>query len=274
MHCRSTLNKRQLDPAMITDRSSQIGESVLSFFAISALLVGSLSCARVPGLNDCIDFAGHWTTNWETTIPVILVGRIVSNDASRQQHGSCRDRYFTIQLYRVTVEVENILRGESIPSGVDIYYFSSVGSTAGPPRLGMRENGGRWHIGGRELFLLRRDSGVLRTLCDTTAGCVYHVFTGAHNGFRVDPTKPIAYSVVRLLLSRGNRCNDKQMIEAIKSYSTPDYDLKYTVPRLQEIAETETPDVRSAACKELVYQANVMHRSVSGLERSCANHKR
>jgi hypothetical protein len=103
---------------------------------------------------------------WETSIPVIVVGRVAANVAIRKEHGSCQDKYFPVQLYRVTVDVENVLRGENIPSQVDVYYFSGLGSHVGPARLGMRENGGRRRLGDRELFLLRRDSGVLRTKYD------------------------------------------------------------------------------------------------------------
>jgi hypothetical protein len=238
------------------------------------LIAACLSCARVPWLNDCTEFSG----DWETSIPVIVVGRIDSNIAVRSQHGSCLDPYFTVQLYRVTVDVENVLRGQGIPGKIAVYYFSGVGSMGGPPRLGMHENGGRWQRGDRELFLLRRDSGVLRTKCDTLHACVYPVLTGAHPAFRVDTTKPIAYSAVRLLLSRGEGCSDRQMIEAIASEfpnspGAAELSMKYAIARWQEIAQTETPDVRNAACKKLVYHAEMTHTRISGLERSCPKYR-
>ncbi len=240
-------------------------------FKSAGLLIGaiilllSLSCTSVPWLNDCTQFSG----DWETSIPVIVVGRIVSNVAIREEHGSCRDKYFPVQLYRVTVDVENVLRGKNIPNEIRVYYFSGVGSQGGPARLGMRENGGRWRVGDRELFLLRWDSGVLRTKCDTLAACVYPVLTGAHPGFRVDPTKPIAYSVVRLLLSRGEGCSDKQMIEAIESLQSWNLSEKYALTRLLDIAETETPPVRNAACQDLADVAEAMHTSFPGFDRTC-----
>src|SRR6185437_9543612 len=96
--------------------------------AITLLL--SLSCTQIPWLNDCTQFSG----DWETSIPVIVVGRILSNVAIREEHGSCQDKYFPVQLYRVTVDVENVLRGENIPNKIDVYYFSGVGSQGGPGR--------------------------------------------------------------------------------------------------------------------------------------------
>ncbi len=69
--------------------------------------------------------------------------------------------------------------------------------------LGMYGEGGIWHMGDREMFFLRNDSGVLRTICDTWNTCVVPVFSGAHPGFKPDPGKPLAEAIIDLLLTRG-----------------------------------------------------------------------
>ncbi len=208
--------------------------------------------------------------------PVILVGRILANAKVGRARVSRIDKYHQVQLYRTAVRVENVLRGKTPTSDISVYYFAYIASS-GPPGLGMSENGGTWHIGDREMFFLRTESGVFRTICDRLRSCVVPVRSGAHPNFKADPRKAIAHSIIDLLLTRGQDCNDSQMIQAISSNpfqalsSNPAWDFSesYTIQKLQQIATQETPAVRRAACNELIYMTRIRRLTVPALNSVC-----
>jgi hypothetical protein len=187
--------------------------------------------------------------------PIVAVGRILSNEKAgkvRQWHPK-EDSISTyqVQLFRVTAEIENILRGGPLPNKAEIYYFAFVGNVGGPPGLGMAGGSGTWHIGDRGLFFLREESKKLRTECDLSARCVPPVLSGSHPNLKVDPKQPLAYSIVDLLLTRGIDCHDQQMIEAVSNYAPSLFSQSYAIRKLRQIAKEEVPSVRAAACKRL-----------------------
>lgn len=182
---------------------------------------------------------------------IIIVGQIISNRAIGSPYPSHWDENYIVQLYKVDVKVENVLRGPSFTGNIDIYYFSFFGLMGSPARLRMAENGGTWHVGDREIFFLRRDSGVLRTTCDFLQYCVIPVRTGAHPKFKLDPSKPINDSIIDFLLTRGIGASDGDMIQAIEKTPGDNFSKEYWIQKLQQLAAQETPPVRQAACKVL-----------------------
>jgi hypothetical protein len=184
--------------------------------------------------------------------PIIVVGKILSATDVGASHPSKWYPDDTIQLHRVRVKIENVLRGD-VTGDIAVYYFASVGPIGGPARLGMFNQAGRWHIGDREMFFLRWDSGVLRTICDAYAACVISVFSGAHPEFRVAPGRPISHAIIDLLLTRGEGCNDDQMVRAIERSDAEHFSKEYTIKKLEELATTETPEVRAKAREWLGY---------------------
>jgi len=180
-----------------------------------------------------------------------VVGTILQNTKVGQLRRANWDEYATVQLYRVTVHIENVLRGSLRDRNIPVYYFAYAGTIGGPPGLGMAGTGGTWHIGDRELFFLRRDSRVLRTICDFSHTCVMPVHTGKHPGFHFEPGKPVADSIVDLLLTRGQNCTDQQMKQAFVHCYAFGFSPDYTVKKLQQIAATEDPAVSSEACETL-----------------------
>jgi len=83
--------------------------------------------------------------------------------------------------------------------------------------------------------------------------CVTPLATGEHPGFHFEPGKPLAESIIDLLLTRGQNCTDEQMKKAIASGAADGFSLDYTVKRLQQIAATEVPTVSNEACETLAY---------------------
>jgi len=185
--------------------------------------------------------------------PIIAVGTIVRNTKVIQFQGANWDEDTAGQLNRVTVHIEKVLRGNVRDSNIPVYYFGYGRRLDGPPGLGMAGTGGRWRIGDREIFFLRPDSGLLRTSCDFAQRCVTPLATGEHPGFHFEPGKPLAESIIDLLLTRGQNCTDEQMKKAMASGDAEGFSLDYTVKRLQQIAATEVPTVSNEACETLAY---------------------
>ncbi|HEY3457398.1 MAG TPA: hypothetical protein VGK64_22650 [Bryobacteraceae bacterium] len=203
----------------------------------------------------------------------VVVGRIVSNSRFGTPHPSHWNRYRTVQLYGLAIHVENVLQGDIQNPSIDVYYFADVGSQGGPARLGMREDGGQWRIGDRELFVLRREAGVFRTVCDFSAVCVTPVLTGAHPAFRRNISRSIKEDIVEILLTRGEHCDDSQMIRAISSdpRGNPAWSFSesYTFKKLRQIATEETSAVRKAACEDLSSAAEIRRITLPWLRTVC-----
>jgi len=181
------------------------------------------------------------------SIPIIVVGRILANE----DIGSARkeDEFSApIQLCRVTIQIENILRGRIAKGRTAVYYFTEVGSTGASPRLGMSPYAGSWHLGDRMIFFLRRDAGVLRTTCDFRDYCVVQVFSGAHPGFKATPDKSLAENIVDLLLTRGADSSNRQMIKAITKSRVLDFSEGYALRKIEQLVLGGPQEVTNAAC--------------------------
>lgn len=212
-----------------------------------------LGCGRVPSLTalNLEDESANSPFSGVASVSAIVIGRVLGSVAVGRPHPAKWDRYFTIQLFRATVGVENILRGDEMGSEIAVYYFSQVGSMGGPPRLGMFGQGGTWRTGDREVFFLRHDSGVLRTICDFSRSCVVPLRTGPHPGFQLDRFRPDADVIASLFLTRGTGCGDREMVRSISDNDGWSFSPGYAVQKLQKIALEEAPAVRSQACETL-----------------------
>ena len=95
----------------------------------------------------------------------IVVAGILSTDVPIRigvpMHG---DPSNLLQLCKLTLQVENVMKGTQIPATISVYYFTWMG-LKGPRQLG------DWDKGRRRVLWLRRDVGVLRTICDGWDTC-------------------------------------------------------------------------------------------------------
>jgi len=189
-------------------------------------------------------------------VPIILVGQIVAYSELGRSRSSRWDATNRIQLCRIIVRVENVLRGGVARDDVPVFFFVSVGSTGGPPQLGMIGRTGRWRIGDRELFFLKRDSGVLRTIIDNYALAAQPVLTGAHTNYKSRPGETVPEMIVDILLTRGQGCSDQQMAQAVSRSVADFFDLPYTVRKLRQLANNEVPVVQKAAHDKLEELSN------------------
>ncbi len=194
---------------------------------------------------------GHLPYGRLASIPIVLVGRILSNAIVGRPRHAQGDEYEILALYCVHVRVENVLKGQVMSNEVSIYYFSDWGPLGGPPRLGMVTNGGNWHVGDRVMFFLRKEAGELRTACDFSDRCAVPVFSGSHPGFEVNPGRPLGYSIIDFLLTKGYAIGDEQMIKAVFSDRPSLFSDSYTIEKLKQLSTSGAPEIRKAACESL-----------------------
>lgn len=222
-----------------------------------------VSCERVPRLVEYGNNQERSTAESLSAAPIILVGQI----AAYRELGRPRPSRFDaepIQLCRITVQVETVLRGDVAPGEVPIYFLVNFGSTGGPPQLGMVGRTGNWRIGDRELFFLQRDSGTLRTIIDNYALAARPVLTGAHTSYEPRPGETVPEMIVDILLTRGQECSDQQMAHAVSRSVADFFDLPYTVRKLRQLANDEVPIVKKAALDKLDELSNSWPKIRSG----------
>ena len=85
---------------------------------------------------------------------IVVVGVLASDTLVRRPVPMRSDPKCPLQLRRLTVRVENVLKGEVLPETITVYYFTWAGGFDGPRPLGF------WTVSGRRILWLRTDSGV------------------------------------------------------------------------------------------------------------------
>jgi hypothetical protein len=183
--------------------------------------------------------------------PVILVGRILDSRRVGSPRPSIWDGAAPYQQYRTTVAVENVLNGSISLGTVEIYFMVNLRS-GGHKGLGTINDGGSWRIGDREMFFLQRDSGRLRTICDSFAyNCVEPVLSGSHASIQSHTS--VRDMIADIFLTRGKGASDAQMIKAMDRATSVSFRFahEYSMKKLEEMVQTETPPVRRAACQYL-----------------------
>lgn len=182
--------------------------------------------------------------------PIVVVGVIESDTLVR---GPARSDGALVQLRKLKIRVENVLRGDAVGGAAIVYYFTWAGGFDGPKPLGI------WNMPGhstpiyRRVLWLRRDSGVLRTACDGWDYCTMPANSGAHPSYRPDPNKPLGYALADMLLTRGEGVTDTEFAAQVDWGAPSTIPEAYVVEKLQHLAATESPVVRAAACKQLSY---------------------
>jgi hypothetical protein len=130
--------------------------------------------------------------------PIVVAGVIADDTLVLRPIPMPSDPTHPLQLRRLTLQVENVLKGGPLPVRIEVYYFTWAGGFDGPQPLGM------WAAGGRRVLWLRKDSGVFRTSCDGWDYRTTSVDSGSHLHYRPDSQKPIAYALADLILTRGD----------------------------------------------------------------------
>src|SRR5579863_3127425 len=192
--------------------------------------------------------------------PIVVVGVLLSDILVRRPIPMRSDPKVPLQLRRLAVRVEHVLKGSNIPGAITVYYFTWAGGFDGPRPLGF------WTVGGRRILWLRRDSGVLRTACDGWDGCTEGVWSGAHPLFRPDSQKPLEFALVDLHLTRGEGITNEIGFATEVFREEPDQIpglQAYAVQKQRHLALTEHDDVKSSACFALwIYSVDKVQAAI------------
>jgi len=210
---------------------------------IALFLTWSAALPPAPRLVDQVDRPMR-----RESAPIIVVGVLVSDTVVRTPVPMRSDPKYPLQLRKLVVDVENVLRGAPIPEIINVYYFGFAGAFDGPRPLGF------WRLGDRRILWLRRDSGVLRTACDGWDGCTEGVWSGAHVGYRPDQQNPLQFSLVDFHLTRGTGTVNKIAFATEVSWQEPTGVPgleEYAIEKLRYLALTEQDEIKSSACGSL-----------------------
>lgn len=204
--------------------------------------------------------------NPKPTASVIVAGVLEMDTLVRRPVPMHSRPTYPLQLRRLTVRVENVLKGSQIPETIEVYYLTFAGGYDGNRPLGS------WNVGNRRILWLRRDSGVLRTVCDGFDSCTEGVWSGAHLHYKPDPQMPLDYALVDLLLTRGegavNEIGFATEVFREEPSQIPGLQV-YAVEKLRHLALTEHGDIKSSACQSLwIYTVD---RIDPGIQRQADN---
>src|SRR5579864_84266 len=210
-------------------------------FLVLAIVLNA-GCSRAPRLTELDEKANSQAR----LAPVVVVGMADIDALIGRPVPSRRDPGYPMQLHRVRVKIENVLKGSIGQQTIFVYYFGFAGGFEGPRPLGFGREPSR-----RILWLLR-DGGVFRMACDGWDGCTMPVMSGAHTRYRADPRKSLDQALVDILLTRGEGEIDNVRFASEILRGTPDQGFQgYVIEKLGHLALMETSDVKSSACTQL-----------------------
>jgi hypothetical protein len=95
-----------------------------------------VSCEREPRLS-ALQYPSQFSPYQRVSaIPIILVGRIIANSKIGQSQSEKQDHSrFIRQLFRLTIAVENVLKGNVALGNIEVYYFTNLGPIGEHPDL-------------------------------------------------------------------------------------------------------------------------------------------
>lgn len=211
---------------------------------LTASLMLWVACQSTPKLIDYSIVQTPAGTSAARAAPVVIVG-ILGTDVPVA--GAVRSHWnpqISYRLHRVTVAVENVLRGHLASRSINVYYFHFDVTYIGSPPLGS------WRSGERRLMFIKRDAGVLRLACDGADYCTYLVQSGAHIGYKPDPHRPLDAALADILLVQGVGTNELVFADSIER-SASKISRTYAVPKLEALALSDKSTIRRAACYTL-----------------------
>ena len=176
--------------------------------------------------------------------PVIIVGVIESDSVVLRPVPMHSDGRTPLQMRKMRVGIENVIRGEIKDEHVEVFYFTWGGGFDGPQPLGM------WNVGSRRILWLRRDGAALRTACDGWDGCTWGVYSGSHPHLKIEPGESTDRALADVVLTRGEGQIDEARFAGAISRGAPAPD-SYLIEHYRRLAATERAGVKAAACEAL-----------------------
>lgn len=141
----------------------------LTYALAAVVAAAAFGCAHASDLRDSFDKSQYYELfdhklRVEVAAPVILAGRVVKVTQLGGPRRSAGDPSLKTQLTRITIDVENVIKGSVTASPVDfLYYIFSPENTRDLARLRYIPE-----IGQRRIFFLTSGKGHLRSIGDVT----------------------------------------------------------------------------------------------------------
>jgi hypothetical protein len=178
------------------------------------------------------------------TAPIVVVGTIISEREVGPAKPSAWSSRMRVRLQQLKINVENVLRGDVQLGEQEFYAFYTATSYDGPPPLGS------WQYqasGKRKLFYLRRNCGVIRTVCDVKNSCVVPVNSGRHPSSIDDRKGPLERAIAQILFTRGIDITREQFLDGLES-SAKFVPITYAKPHLLRLSQSGDARERDVAC--------------------------
>jgi hypothetical protein len=211
----------------------------VSELLLLALLALQPACNRIPQLRPYSDAVN----NQYLAAPLVVVGVVEADESLGTPVLS--PSHSPLQLHRVTVHVENILKGAVPERSFPVYYFTFANLNVGFRVLIFHRDPVR------RVLWLRKDGGVYRTACDWQ-NCTAWIASGAHPGYRPDPDASLDQALVDLTLTRGEGPVDNDEFAKELDQFVGRAGLEgYTIEKLRHLALTESSEVKIKACTDL-----------------------
>lgn len=173
--------------------------------AVAAVAIGQISliiigCTRAPDLPDLFQMSGRGKSfDVELAAPVVVVGFVERSDEVGRPRRSRADPRLGVQLTRVRIQVEQVLRGAVAQGALTFYYYAySPSGEVGPPG-GARLY--RTYAGARYVFFLQTSPGGYRSVGDVT-DYAFRVLSGRH-GEDFCRGKSVGCCIAEILLVPG-----------------------------------------------------------------------
>jgi len=237
--------------------------------SVGALTTSLLLTACQPrwGFQDLYDpsqtsvYSNHYAV-FETA-PNVVVGVVTSVAVIGEPQPARRDQKLLVQLTKVDIQVENVLRGDVPRAPAHFYFFGYSDKNpgyGGPPLY-------RVSIGDRRVFFLVREMGELRSAADVFDYTLF-VASGSHKDLPFGKDTPLGDVIAEVLLSLGDGYDSADM-RSILPLSCRVLDQlssrRHTVALLRKLLEARDRDLAVATCLYLSENYNGQYGCLSDL---------
>jgi hypothetical protein len=221
----------------------------------------SASCGGGPHLVDVFDrddIKERPACHAMLRAPIAVVGRVLSVHQIGGVRSSSSTPAIKVELVRVRVAVENVLKGRVTHPEIDFFYFRYSAYT----RIDIGVFAYQPQRGDHRVFFLREENGIFRAVKDVT-DYTLQVHSGSHQGTAPPPGSSLREGVGWVLLTPGRGMKDAVFAEYLNTafhdavlMSSDTYALNLLNPLLKSDsaairteAESIVASVKACACR-------------------------
>jgi len=182
--------------------------------------------------------------------PIIVVGKVVEVKVVGPEVRTSDEHRYPLRLQRVTIQAENVLKGEARIGEMIFYRY------AWSPDHAMVGPWGIFGPGQRGAFFLVRKDGVLRSIVDLYPTHI-EVWSGEHAGYKPRPEHSPQESIAELLLTPGPDARPEAFSQTLYIASSMSMELigdAGTLQLMKRLLASEVLLIRQRACSVITEQ--------------------